>query len=231
MRSIPAISKRKEKGPCRSRDRRARVDGRYGEAERQPHHTDLRLRWRTVSARRALPGQAGAAGARTGNRVRAAGCWDRTWSVRHQHGTGCGRLLVRVWFMEADGSSSQESEAEARQKHAPGGDRCGERAASLQGADSSGSSTSTDSSSGSTSPPASSNPPAGDPDRPTLRRRSDSPASAAPGASASSGMPRHPRCHSAGPIQTGHTWLTASKRRRTKFSLRSSPEFPPGCSK
>src|SRR5271156_487772 len=50
----------------------------------------------------------------------------------------------------------------------------------FKGRDSSGSSTSTDSSSGSTSPPASSNPPAGDPDRPTLRRRSDSPASAPP---------------------------------------------------
>src|ERR1700738_1297560 len=47
----------------------------------------------------------------------------------------------------------------------------------FKGRDSSGSSTSTtDSSSGSTSPPASSNPPpAGDPDRPTLRRRADSP--------------------------------------------------------
>jgi hypothetical protein len=55
----------------------------------------------------------------------------------------------------------------------------------FKGRDSSGSSTSTDSSSGSTSPPASSNPPAGDPDRPTLRRRSDSPTSA-PAASASS---------------------------------------------
>jgi hypothetical protein len=51
----------------------------------------------------------------------------------------------------------------------------------FKGRDSSGSSTSTDSSSGSTSPPASSNPPAGDPDRPTLRRRSDSPASAPAG--------------------------------------------------
>jgi hypothetical protein len=55
----------------------------------------------------------------------------------------------------------------------------------FKGRDSSGSSTSTDSSSGSTSPPASSNPPAGDPDRPTLRRRSDSPASA-PAANAGS---------------------------------------------
>jgi len=55
----------------------------------------------------------------------------------------------------------------------------------FKGRDSSGSSTSTDSSSGSTSPPASSNPPAGDPDRPTLRRRSDSSASA-PAANASS---------------------------------------------
>jgi hypothetical protein len=55
----------------------------------------------------------------------------------------------------------------------------------FKGRDSSGSSTSTDSSSGSTSPPASSNPPAGDPDRPTLRRRSDSPASA-PATNASS---------------------------------------------
>jgi hypothetical protein len=53
----------------------------------------------------------------------------------------------------------------------------------FKGRDSSGSSPSTDSSSGSTSSPASSNPPAGDPDRPTLRRRSDSPASA-PAASA-----------------------------------------------
>src|SRR6202034_4614243 len=55
---------------------------------------------------------------------------------------------------------------------------------------SSGSSTSTDSSSGSTSSgstssPASSNPPAGDPDRPTLRRRSDG-SSSAPSASSSS---------------------------------------------
>jgi hypothetical protein len=50
----------------------------------------------------------------------------------------------------------------------------------FKGRDSSGNSTSTDSSSGSTSPPASSNPPAGDPDRPTLRRRSDSSASAPP---------------------------------------------------
>ncbi len=49
----------------------------------------------------------------------------------------------------------------------------------------SGSSTSTDSSSGSTSPPASSNSSAGDPDRPTLRRRADSSASA-PASSASS---------------------------------------------
>jgi hypothetical protein len=48
----------------------------------------------------------------------------------------------------------------------------------FKGRDSSGSSPSTDSSSSSTSPPASSSPPAGDPDRPTLRRRSDSPASA-----------------------------------------------------
>ena len=48
----------------------------------------------------------------------------------------------------------------------------------FKGRDTSGNSTSADSSSGSTSPPASSNPPAGDPDRPTLRRRSDSPASA-----------------------------------------------------
>ncbi len=55
----------------------------------------------------------------------------------------------------------------------------------FKGRDSSGNSTSTDSSSGSTSSssgstssPASSNPPAGDPDRPTLRRRSDSSASA-----------------------------------------------------
>jgi hypothetical protein len=47
----------------------------------------------------------------------------------------------------------------------------------FKGHDSGGSSTSTDSSSGSASPPASSNPPAGDPERPTLRRRSDSPAS------------------------------------------------------
>jgi hypothetical protein len=54
----------------------------------------------------------------------------------------------------------------------------------FKGRDSSGSSPSTDSSSGSTTSssgstnsPASSNPPAGDPDRPTLRRRSDSPAS------------------------------------------------------
>jgi hypothetical protein len=63
----------------------------------------------------------------------------------------------------------------------------------FKGRDSSGSSPSTtdsssgstSSSSGSTSSPASSNPPAGDPDRPTLRRRSDSPASA-PAANASS---------------------------------------------
>jgi hypothetical protein len=48
----------------------------------------------------------------------------------------------------------------------------------FKGHDSSGNSTSTDSSSGTTSAPASSNPPAGDPDRPTLRRRSDSPTSA-----------------------------------------------------
>ncbi len=54
----------------------------------------------------------------------------------------------------------------------------------FKGHDSSGSSPSTDSSSGSTSSPASSNPPAGDPDRPTLRRRSDSSASA-PASSAS----------------------------------------------
>ena len=62
----------------------------------------------------------------------------------------------------------------------------------FKGRDSNGSSPSTDSSSGSTSSSsgstnstASSNPPAGDPDRPTLRRRSDSSASA-PAASASS---------------------------------------------
>jgi hypothetical protein len=55
----------------------------------------------------------------------------------------------------------------------------------FKGRDSSGNSTSTDSSSGSTSPPASSNAPAGDPDRPTLRRRSDSSASA-PAANAGS---------------------------------------------
>lgn len=58
----------------------------------------------------------------------------------------------------------------------------------FKGRDTSGS-TSPDSSSGSStgagSPPASSNPPAGDPDRPTLRRRSDSSASA-PASSASS---------------------------------------------
>jgi hypothetical protein len=61
----------------------------------------------------------------------------------------------------------------------------------FKGRDSSGSSPSTDSSSGSTSSSsgstssqASSNPPAGDPDRPTLRRRSDS-SSSAPAASAS----------------------------------------------
>ncbi len=56
----------------------------------------------------------------------------------------------------------------------------------FKGRDSSGSSPSTtDSSSGSTSSPAPSNAPAGDPDRPTLRRRSDSSASA-PAASAGS---------------------------------------------
>ena len=48
----------------------------------------------------------------------------------------------------------------------------------FKGQDSSSSSTSTDSSSSSPNPPASSNPPAGDPDRPTLRRRSDTPSSA-----------------------------------------------------
>ena len=55
----------------------------------------------------------------------------------------------------------------------------------FKGRDANGNPTSTDSSSGSTSAPASSNPPAGDPDRPTLRRRSDSAAST-PAASASS---------------------------------------------
>jgi hypothetical protein len=55
----------------------------------------------------------------------------------------------------------------------------------FKGRDSSGNSTSTDTSSGSTSQPASSNAPAGDPDRPTLRRRSDS-STSAPAADASS---------------------------------------------
>src|SRR5580704_3450363 len=44
----------------------------------------------------------------------------------------------------------------------------------FKGQGSSSSSTSTDTSSSSPNPPASTNPPAGDPDRPTLRRRSDS---------------------------------------------------------
>jgi hypothetical protein len=48
----------------------------------------------------------------------------------------------------------------------------------FKGQGSSSGSTSTDTSSSSPSPPASSNPPAGDPDRPTLRRRSDSSSSA-----------------------------------------------------
>src|ERR1700688_3022209 len=55
----------------------------------------------------------------------------------------------------------------------------------FKGRDASGNSTSSDSSSTSSSAPASSNPPAGDPDRPPLRRRSDSAASA-PAANASS---------------------------------------------
>ncbi len=55
----------------------------------------------------------------------------------------------------------------------------------FKGQGSSSSSTSTDTSSSSPTPPASSNPPAGDPDRPTLRRRSDSPSSA-PSTSSSS---------------------------------------------
>jgi hypothetical protein len=49
----------------------------------------------------------------------------------------------------------------------------------FKGRDSSGNTMPANSPSGSASPPASSNPPAGDPDRPTLRRRSDSSASAA----------------------------------------------------
>jgi hypothetical protein len=59
----------------------------------------------------------------------------------------------------------------------------------FKGRDSSSSSTSTDSSSTSTSSPASSNPPAGDPDRPTLRRRSDSSPSAPAASSAEAGAP------------------------------------------
>jgi hypothetical protein len=41
--------------------------------------------------------------------------------------------LVRLWLVEAYGSAAQESQTEARQKHAPSGDRCGRRPASLQG--------------------------------------------------------------------------------------------------
>src|SRR5580704_9095943 len=55
----------------------------------------------------------------------------------------------------------------------------------FKGQGSSSSSTSTDTSSSSPNPPASTNPPAGDPDRPTLRRRSDS-SSSTPSTSSSS---------------------------------------------
>jgi hypothetical protein len=62
----------------------------------------------------------------------------------------------------------------------------------FKGHDSSSSSTSTDSSSTPANPPASSNPPVGDPDRPTLRRRSDSSSSAPSVSSAGAGAPETP---------------------------------------
>ena len=55
----------------------------------------------------------------------------------------------------------------------------------FKGHDTSGNSTSTDSSSSSSNAPAPSNPSAGDPDRPTLRRRSESPSSAPTASTAS----------------------------------------------
>jgi hypothetical protein len=64
----------------------------------------------------------------------------------------------------------------------------------FKGRDASGDSTSpsTDASSHSSSSSASSNPPAGDPDRPTLRRRSDSSSSAPAASSADAGAPETP---------------------------------------
>jgi hypothetical protein len=62
----------------------------------------------------------------------------------------------------------------------------------FKGHDSSGNSTSTDSSSPSTSSTGSSNPPAGDPDRPTLRRRADSSSPAPSESKADSAAPETP---------------------------------------
>ncbi len=62
----------------------------------------------------------------------------------------------------------------------------------FKGRDSSGGATSTDSSSPSPNPPASSNPPAGDPDRPTLRKRSNSSSSAPSASTAEAAAPETP---------------------------------------
>ena len=73
--------------------------------------------------------------------------------------------------------------------------------------------------------------PAGDPDRPTLRRRSDSSASRPSRERQQCGCrgARDPaRRRRSGPAAHG---LTASRRRRTIFNLPSSPEFLPACSK
>jgi hypothetical protein len=62
----------------------------------------------------------------------------------------------------------------------------------FKGRDSSGNSTSTDSSTTSSNAPSSGNSSAGDPDRPTLRRRSDSPASAPAASTTEAGAPETP---------------------------------------
>ena len=109
------------------------------------------------------------------------------------------RMWTAIGLATARGSPwlppPKKGEAKARQKHAPGGDRCGERPASFQGNGIRAATPRPQTHPRPASPPASSNPPAGDPDRPTLRRRSESSASAPAASSAAVRTARRPRPH------------------------------------